>query len=56
MRRRGQRRQPLPRFSAPFHFSQAFGNAVQPYLSGSFAGPTWAVRLCEFFALLQIVG
>lgn len=34
----------------------AFGNAVTPYLPASFVGPTWAVRLSEFFALLQIVG
>jgi hypothetical protein len=34
----------------------AFGNAVLPYLPGSFVGPTWAVRMSEFFALLQVVG
>lgn len=34
----------------------AFGNAVNPYLPLSFVGPTWAVRMSEFFALLQIVG
>ncbi len=35
---------------------QAFGNAVSPYLPASFVGPTWAVRMSEFFALIQIVG
>ena len=35
---------------------QAFGNAVAPYLPASFIGPTWANRLVEFFALLQIMG
>lgn len=34
----------------------AFGNAVTPYLPASFVGPAWAVRMSEFFALLQIVG
>jgi hypothetical protein len=39
-----------------FCLLQAFGNAVNPYLPLSFVGPTWAVRMSEFFALLQIVG
>lgn len=34
----------------------AFGNAVLPFLPSSFVGPVWAVRMSEFFALLQIVG
>ncbi|PRW20662.1 GABA transporter 1-like [Chlorella sorokiniana] len=34
----------------------AFGNAVKPYLPASFGGPTWANRLVEFFALIQIAG
>jgi hypothetical protein len=40
----------------PSSLPQAFGNAVLPYLPGSFVGPTWAVRMSEFFALLQVVG
>ena len=35
---------------------QAFGNMVAPYLPASFVGPTWAVRMSNFFALLQIIG
>lgn len=34
----------------------AFGNTVTMYLPASFVGPVWAVRMCEFFALIQIVG
>lgn len=34
----------------------AYGNAVAPYLVASFAGPTWAVRLANFFALFQFLG
>lgn len=34
----------------------AFGNVVSPYLVNSFTGPVWAVRLANFFALLQIIG
>lgn len=34
----------------------AYGNAVSPYLVDSFASPTWAIRLANFFALLQIIG
>lgn len=29
---------------------------MAPYLPASFIGPTWANRLVEFFALLQIMG
>lgn len=35
----------------------AFGNSVLPYLVSSFtSGPVWAVRLCNFFAIIQICG
>lgn len=34
----------------------AYGNLVTPYLVSSFAGPTWAVRMANFFALFQIIG